>query len=90
MDYYEPTAAQWERDLRDLRRRLLKALGFILLVTAAGVVGFSIITDLCYPDALEPANVEEIIGHANSAEPKLTMLVTKLLAREAGKPAHSG
>ncbi len=54
------------------------------------VVGFSIITDLCYPDALEPANVEEIIGHANSAEPKLTMLVTKLLAREAGKTAHSG
>ncbi len=49
------------------------------------VVGFSIITDLCFPDALEPANVEQIIANANAAEPKLRTLVTKLLARQARK-----
>ncbi len=35
------------------------------------IVGFSIVTDLCFPDALKPANVEEIIATANAAEPKL-------------------
>lgn len=43
MDYYEPTSTQWERDLGDLRLRLLKALGFIILVTIIGTVGFSVI-----------------------------------------------
>ena len=46
------------------------------------VVGFSIITDLCFPDALEPANVARIIANANAAEPNLRTLVTKLLARQ--------
>ncbi len=36
------------------------------------VLGFSIITDECFPDALQPANVEEIIAVAMNAEPKLT------------------
>ena len=43
MDYYEPTVTQWERDLSDLRRRLLGAFGFIVLVTLVGTVGFSVI-----------------------------------------------
>ena len=47
------------------------------------VVGFSVITDLCFPDALEPANVEEIIRVANEAEPKLSKLVLGVLAEEA-------
>lgn len=47
------------------------------------VVGFSIITDMCLPDALQPANVEEIIATANAAEPKLTKLVLGVLAGEA-------
>ena len=47
------------------------------------VVGFSVITDLCFPDALEPANVEEIIRVANEAEPKLSKLVMGVLAEEA-------
>jgi purine-nucleoside phosphorylase len=47
------------------------------------VAGFSIVTDLCFPDSLRPAVVEEIIAHANAAEPKLRILVTKLLARQA-------
>jgi purine-nucleoside phosphorylase len=47
------------------------------------VVGFSIVTDMCLPDALKPANVEEIIATANAAEPKLTKLVLGVLAEEA-------
>lgn len=43
VDYYEPTATQWESDLVDLRRRLLKAFAFLVLVTVVGVAGFSVI-----------------------------------------------
>ncbi|MFM7738541.1 MAG: purine-nucleoside phosphorylase, partial [Planctomycetota bacterium] len=46
------------------------------------VVGFSIITDMCLPDALKPANVEEIIAVAKRTEPKLTELVVGVLAEE--------
>ena len=46
------------------------------------VVGFSIIPDMCLPDALKPANVEEIIAVANGAEPHLTTLVKGVLAEE--------
>lgn len=44
------------------------------------VLGISTITDACLPDALEPANVEEIIATANAAEPSLTALITNILA----------
>jgi purine-nucleoside phosphorylase len=44
------------------------------------VVGFSVITDMCLPDALQPANVEEIIAVANSAEPRLRTLVRGVVA----------
>ena len=47
------------------------------------VVGFSCITDMCLPDALKPANVDEIIAVANAAEPKLTQLVMGVLAEES-------
>jgi purine-nucleoside phosphorylase len=51
------------------------------------VVGFSIVTDMCLPDALQPANVEEIIAVANAAEPKLRTLVKGVLREErAEKP----
>ena len=45
-------------------------------------VGFSIITDLCFPDSLQPAVVEEIIANANAAEPSLRLLVSQLIARQ--------
>ena len=45
------------------------------------VLGVSIITDECFPDALEPANVERIIATAQKAEPNLTRLVTGVLER---------
>lgn len=45
------------------------------------VLGISIITDACLPDALEPATVEQIIAVANKAEPKLTELVRGVVER---------
>jgi len=45
------------------------------------VLGVSIITDQCLPDALEPATVERIIATAREAEPRLTTLVTGVLER---------
>jgi purine-nucleoside phosphorylase len=47
------------------------------------VVGFSIVTDMCLPDALEPVDLDKIIATANAAEPKLTRLVMGVLASEA-------
>ncbi|MEQ8848723.1 purine-nucleoside phosphorylase [Botrimarina sp.] len=49
--------------------------------------GMAVVTDMCLPDALEVAEVEEIIRVANSAEPRLRMLVEGVLDYEAGK-AH--
>ncbi len=46
-------------------------------------VGFSVVTDLCFPDALEPANVQKIIATANAAEPRLRALVSGVLAFES-------
>ena len=45
------------------------------------VLGISIITDQCLPDALEPADINAIIAIARSAEPALTRLVTAVLGR---------
>ncbi len=45
------------------------------------VLGISIITDRCLPDALEPAAVEQIIAVATEAEPRLTALVRGVLER---------
>jgi purine-nucleoside phosphorylase len=48
------------------------------------VVGFSVVTDMCLPDALQPAVVEEIIATANTAEPKLRDLIIGVL-KQIGK-----
>ncbi len=45
------------------------------------VLGFSIITDECFPDSLQPATVEEIIEVANKAEPKLTKIMKEVVRR---------
>ncbi len=50
------------------------------------VLGLSIVTDMCLPDALKPANVESIIAIANEAQPRLTRLVTSALQGES--PGH--
>ena len=39
------------------------------------VLGISVITDMCLPDALEVATVEEILAVARAAEPKLRALI---------------
>jgi len=45
------------------------------------VFGIAIVTDLCLPDALEPANIESIVRTANEAEPKLAKIVTRLIRK---------
>lgn len=46
------------------------------------VLGLSVVTDLCFPDALEPASIERILAHAAAAEPKLRQIVLGVLAGE--------
>ncbi len=55
----------------------------VLVAIHAGmrVLGLSIITDMCLPDALEPATMEKIVGVANRTEPMLTNLVRGVLER---------
>jgi purine-nucleoside phosphorylase len=73
--------------------RMLRSLGAdvvgmstvpeVLVAVHAGmrVLGLSIVTDMCLPDALEPATVERIIAVAGAAEPVLTSLVRGVLDR---------
>ncbi len=57
----------------------------VIVAVHAGmrVLGLSIVTDLCFPDALKPANLDEILAVAAEAEPKLRKIVLGILAREA-------
>lgn len=48
------------------------------------VIGFSIVTDMCLPDALKPVRIEEIIAVANEAEAKLRTVVHGILERWNG------
>ena len=73
--------------------RMLRALGAdvvgmstvpeVIVAVQGGmrVLGISIITDQCLPDALEPANVADIIAVAGRAEPALTALVRGVVER---------
>ncbi len=45
------------------------------------VLGISVITDECFPEALEPVNVEEIIRVAAQTEPKLTLIMREVVQR---------
>ncbi len=58
----------------------------VIVAVHAGLrsVALSVITDMCLPDALKPANVEEIIAIANEAEPKLRVIVKGILEHDAG------
>ncbi len=47
------------------------------------VLGISIITDQCLPDALEPADVRRIIQVATEAEPRLTAVIRDVVERLA-------
>ncbi len=43
------------------------------------VMGLSVVTDACLPDALKPVDIDEIIATANKAEPKLVKLIKEVL-----------
>ena len=43
------------------------------------VLGLSVVTDSCLPDALEPADLKKIIAVADKAEPVLVKLIEKVL-----------
>ncbi len=45
------------------------------------VFGLSIITDECFPESLQPVNVQEIIAAAMEAEPKMTLIMKELIKR---------
>ena len=55
----------------------------VLVAVHAGlrVLGFSIITDMCLPDALQPVSHEEIVAVAEDAEAKLRTIVRRVLER---------
>lgn len=73
--------------------RMLRALGAdvvgmstvpeVIVAVHAGmrVLGLSIITDQCLPDALEKADIATIIANAARGEPRLTALVCGVLER---------
>jgi purine-nucleoside phosphorylase len=42
-------------------------------------LGFSVITDMCLPDALEPVSLQQIIAVANEGEKKLRVLVRRVV-----------
>lgn len=59
----------------------------VLVAVHAGmrVLGLSIVTDMCLPDALEPAEISHILAHAAAAEPKLRKIVLGVLEHEAAR-----
>lgn len=73
--------------------RMLRALGAdvvgmstvpeVIVAVHGGmrVLGISIITDQCLPDALEPASLPTILAVAGTAEPKLTAVVRGVMER---------
>lgn len=45
------------------------------------VLGISVITDECFPDALKPVSISEVIEAANKAQPKLTLIMKEVIKR---------
>ena len=58
----------------------------VLVAVHAGlrVLGISVITDMCLPDALEVATVEHILATARSAEPKLRSISVSAVRSASG------
>ncbi len=58
----------------------------VLVAVHAGlrVLGISVITDMCLPDALEVATVEHILATARSAEPKLRSIIVSAVRSASG------
>lgn len=45
------------------------------------VLGLAVVTDICYPDTLQKADIERIIRTAEETEPKLTRIIQKVVER---------
>jgi len=45
------------------------------------VLGLTIISDLCFPESLEPVDIGEIIRTCENAEPQLTLLIKELMKK---------
>lgn len=45
------------------------------------VLGLAVVTDICYPDTLQEADIEAIIRTAEETEPKLTRIIQKVIER---------
>lgn len=58
----------------------------VIVAVHAGlrVLGFSIVTDLCLPDALEPANIASILSVAARGGDQLSRLIPRILAELPG------
>lgn len=73
--------------------RFLKAIGAdvvgmstvpeVIVAVHSGmkVLGFSIPTDECFPDALKPADIKDILEVAAMGEPKLAFLIEKVIEK---------
>lgn len=59
----------------------------VIVAVHAGMraLGLSIITDQCLPDALQPADIDDILATAGNAEPNLRKIVLGILRREGRK-----
>lgn len=55
----------------------------IIVAKHAGMktIGFSVVTDMCLPDALEPADIEKILAVAAEGGTRLEKLISELLRR---------
>lgn len=45
------------------------------------ILGVSVVTDMCLPEALEPVDIASILAVAREAEPKMTKLLQRFVAR---------
>lgn len=48
------------------------------------VLGFSILTDECFPETLKPVSLEEVIAVAKEAEPRMTAVMKEVVKRLEG------
>jgi purine-nucleoside phosphorylase len=51
----------------------------VAVQSGLSVLGFAVITDACFPDALEPVDIRKIIETAKGAEPKLATLICRVI-----------
>jgi purine-nucleoside phosphorylase len=55
----------------------------VIVAAHAGlrVLGFSIVTDICLPDALEPVEIQKIIEVAGRGGERLSRLIPRILEK---------